>query len=44
MIEPRNDSPTNVLPFDREKFEDDATELVNEPVTEPEILEPLVEA
>ena len=48
VIEPRNDSPTNVLPFDREKFEDDATELVNEPVTElviePEILEPLVEA
>ena len=42
VIEPRNDSPTNVLPFDREKFEDDATEtvneraneLVNEPVTE----------
>ena len=26
VIEPRNDSPTNVLPFDREKFEDDATE------------------
>lgn len=48
VIEPRNDSPTNVLPFDREKFEDDATETVNEranePVTEPEILEPLVEA
>mgnify|MGYP000135241240 CR=1 FL=1 len=52
VIEPRNDSPTNVLPFDREKFEDDATELVNEPVrelanepvTEPEILEPVVEA
>ena len=56
VIEPRNDSPTNVLPFDREKFEDDATEtvieIVNEPVTElvselvtePEILEPLVEA
>ena len=52
VIEPRNDSPTNVLPFDREKFEDDATESVNEranepvtePVTEPEILEPLVEA
>ena len=42
VIEPRNDSPTNVLPFDREKFEDDASEpvneraneLVNEPVTE----------
>jgi hypothetical protein len=40
------------LPFDREKFEDDATESVNElanepvtePVTEPEILEPVVEA
>ena len=56
VIEPRNDSPTNVLPFDREKFEDDATETVNErsnelvdePVTElvsePEILEPVVEA
>ena len=56
VIEPRNDSPTNVLPFDREKFEDDATESVNEraneivdePVTElvsePEILEPVVEA
>ena len=56
VIEPRNDSPTNVLPFDREKFEDDATEtvsersneLVDEPVTElvsePEILEPVVEA
>ena len=56
VIEPRNDSPTNVLPFDREKFEDDASEpvneLVNEPVTEPvselviepEILEPVVEA
>ena len=56
VIEPRNDSPTNVLPFDREKFEDDATEtvieIVNEPVTElvselvtePEILEPVVEA
>lgn len=40
VIEPRNDSPTNVLPFDREKFEDDATE----PVIEPEILEPVVEA
>ncbi len=40
VIEPRNDSPTNVLPFDREKFEDDASELV----TEPEILEPVVEA
>jgi len=40
VIEPRNDSPTNVLPFDREKFEDDASE----PVTEPEILEPVVEA
>jgi DivIVA domain-containing protein len=44
VIEPRNDSPTNVLPFDREKFEDDATELVTELVTEPEILEPVVEA
>ena len=52
VIEPRNDSPTNVLPFDREKFEDDATEsvneraneLVNKPVAEPEILEPVVEA
>lgn len=48
VLEPRNDSPTNVLPFDREKFEDDATEtvneIVNEPVTEPEILEPVVEA
>ena len=47
VLEPRNDSPTNVLPFDREKFEDDATEtvneIVNEPVTEPEILEPVVE-
>ncbi len=40
VIEPRNDSPTNVLPFDREKFEDDATE----PVSAPEILEPVVEA
>ena len=56
VIEPRNDSPTNVLPFDREKFEDDATETVSEPaneivdepvtelVSEPEILEPVVEA
>ena len=56
VIEPRNDSPTNVLPFDREKFEDDATEpvselvteIVIEPVTEivsePEKLEPVVEA
>ena len=56
VIEPRNDSPTNVLPFDREKFEDDTTEpvselvaeIVIEPVieivTEPEILESLVEA
>ena len=44
VIEPRNDSPTNVLPFDREKFEDDATEPVNELVSEPEILEPVVEA
>ena len=56
VIEPRNDSPTNVLPFDREKFEDDATEsvneraneraneLVNKPVAEPEILEPVVES
>ena len=52
VIEPRNDSPTNVLPFDREKFEDDATEPVSEPViepiteivTEPEKLEPVVEA
>jgi hypothetical protein len=44
VIEPRNDSPTNVLPFDREKFEDDATELVTELVTEPEILEPVVES
>ena len=44
VIEPRNDSPTNVLPFDREKFEDDATELVTELVAEPEILEPVVEA
>jgi len=44
VIEPRNDSPTNVLPFDREKFEDDATELVTELVSEPEILEPVVEA
>ena len=56
VIEPRNDSPTNVLPFDREKFEDDATEpvselvteIVIEPVTEivsePERLEPVVEA
>ena len=48
VIEPRNDSPTNVLPFDREKFEDDATEPVTEPVSElviePEILEPVVEA
>jgi len=44
VIEPRNDSPTNVLPFDREKFEDDATEPVKELVTEPEILEPVVEA
>ena len=52
VIGPRNDSPTNVLPFDREKFEDDATEpvaeIVIEPVTEivsaPEILEPVVEA
>jgi len=56
VIEPRNDSPTNVLPFDREKFEDDAIETVSEPaneivdepvtelVSEPEILEPVVEA
>ncbi|MBJ7421408.1 MAG: hypothetical protein JHC58_00980, partial [Ilumatobacteraceae bacterium] len=56
VIEPRNDSPTNVLPFDREKFEDDASEPVNEPVRElvnepvselviePEILELVVEA
>ena len=56
VIEPRNDSPTNVLPFDREKFEDDASEpvneraneraneLVNKPVAEPEILEPVVES
>ena len=56
VLEPRNDSPTNVLPFDREKFEDDATEpvselvteIVIEPVTEivsePEKLEPVVEA
>ena len=56
VIEPRNDSPTNVLPFDREKIEDDATETVSEPaneivdepvtelVSEPEILEPVVEA
>ena len=52
VLEPRNDSPTNVLPFDREKFEDDATEPVSEPViepiteivTEPEKLEPVVEA
>ena len=56
VLEPRNDSPTNVLPFDREKFEDDATETVSEPVTEtviepiteivtePEKLEPVVEA
>ena len=56
VIEPRNDSPTNVLPFDREKFEDDATEPVSESVaeiviepvteivTEPEKLEPVVEA
>ena len=56
VIEPHNDSPTNVLPFDREKFEDDATEpvselvteIVIEPVTEivsePEKLEPVVEA
>jgi len=44
VIEPRNDSPTNVLPFDLEKFEDDATELVTELVTEPEILEPVVES
>jgi len=56
VLEPRNDSPTNVLPFDREKFEDDATEpvselvteIVIEPVTEivsePERLEPVVEA
>ena len=43
VIGPRNDSPTNVLPFDREKFEDDATETVNELVTEPEKLEPVVE-
>ena len=34
VIEPRNDSPTNVLPFDREKFEDDATESVNERANE----------
>ena len=56
VIEPRNDSPTNVLPFDREKIEDDATETVSEPaneivdepvtelVSEPEILEPVGEA